>query len=192
MKKNKILIILGVLLIASGMVLYISTKHNEVTQEFHEEELKTSDAEAIIKEKISKIIKVYESPKEIFEIEENENDEESEYYTVLNYDTIIDSLFTPEGKKELENTKFNNKNFVVKTESSISILKSIPQANQFKDGNCYTENIKIDEDTITSDVTIYSNYLVEDRLSYYLNVKSIKLIKNNNDWLIDTFIYNNN
>ena len=192
MKKNKVLIILGVLLIVCGMGLYISTKHNEVTEEIYEDELTANDAEAIIKEKISKIIKVYESPKEVFEIEEKENSEESEYYTILNYDNVIDSLFTPEGKKELENTKFNNKNFIIKNETSISILKSIPQANQYKDGDCYTENIKINDDTITSDVTFYTYYLVEDRLSYYLNVKNIKLIKNNNDWLIDTFIYNNN
>lgn len=192
MKKNKVLIILGVLLIVCGMGLYISTKHNEVTEEIYEDELTANDAEAIIKEKISKIIKVYESPKEVFEIEEKENSEESEYYTILNYDSVIDSLFTPEGKKELENTKFNNKNFIIKNETSISILKSIPQANQYKDGDCYTENIKINDDTITSDVTFYTYYLVEDRLSYYLNVKNIKLIKNNNDWLIDTFIYNNN
>ena len=33
MKKNKVLIILGVLLIVCGMGLYISTKHNEVTEE---------------------------------------------------------------------------------------------------------------------------------------------------------------
>ena len=192
MKKNKVLIILGVLLIVCGMGLYISTKHNEVTEEIYEDELTANDAEAIIKEKISKIIKVYESPKEVFEIEEKENSEESEYYTILNYDNVIDSLFTPEGKKELENTKFNNKNFIIKNETSVSILKSIPQANQYKDGDCYTENIKINDDTITSDVTFYTYYLVEDRLSYYLNVKNIKLIKNNNDWLIDTFIYNNN
>ena len=192
MKKNKVLIILGVLLIVWGMGLYISTKHNEVTEEIYEDELTANDAEAIIKEKISKIIKVYESPKEVFEIEEKENSEESEYYTILNYDNVIDSLFTPEGKKELENTKFNNKNFIIKNETSVSILKSIPQANQYKDGDCYTENIKINDDTITSDVTFYTYYLVEDRLSYYLNVKNIKLIKNNNDWLIDTFIYNNN
>ncbi len=188
MKKNKMLIFIGIIFLFIGIFIYILSTHNDGNNIVYNYTLTKSDAEAIIKEKVINIIKLYETPSDTFKVE---NQEESEYYKVLNYEEIIKTLFSSNGQKELENTKFNDKNLVIKNDSNISFLKAIPQDNRYTDGNYSVDKIEIKDDTITAEVTISTYGLKDDKLSYYLYVKDIKLVKNNDDWLVDSFIYNN-
>ncbi len=189
MKKNRLFIIVGLLLLFAGLVLFISNKHNSSDIIYiGEDELTTSDAEVIIKEKVNKLIKLYEVPNEAFKIEEKED---SDYYNVLNYDEIVKLLFSENGIKEFENTKFGDKQLVVKDENSVSILKNIPDNNKFLNSDIFVDNIKIQDDIINANVTFSFHGLRDDILSYYLYVKDMKLVKSDNDWLIESFIYSN-
>ena len=188
MKKYKFFMIIGILLFLGGTVLYISNKHNNGENIVYEYEMTNSDAEAIIKEKILKLVKLYEEPNESFKVE---NQEENEYYKVLNYDEVVKTVFSDNGVKELESTKFSDKSLIKREEDTTYILKNIPQNNKYIDGDYFIDNIKINDDIITADVTISLHGLQNDRLSYYLYIKNIKLVKADSDWLVESFIYNN-
>ena len=188
MKKDKVFIVIGIILFLVGTFLYISNKHNSGENIVYEYEMTDSDAEAIIREKIVKLVKLYEEPSESFEVE---TQEENEYYKILNYDEVVKAIFSDNGVNELESTKFSGKSLVKKEENATFILKNIPQDNKYINGDYFVDNIKINDDIITADVTISLHGLKDDRLSYYLYIKNIKLVKVDSDWLVESFIYNN-
>ena len=80
---------------------------------------------------------------------------------------------------------------IKRDDDTISFLKNIPQNNKYESGEYFVDNIRIKDDIITAEVTISTYGLEDDKLSYYLFIKDIKLVKNDKDWLVDSFVYNN-
>lgn len=114
------------------------------------------------------------------------------YYEVSDYDKVIDAIFTENGKKELEATKFDDKEFVIKDEDGrVFILKEIPSENRYKGNNSSVGTTKILKESITSELTITAYGLDEDMLTYYVILKNIQLVKKDNEWLVDSFYYTN-
>ena len=219
-RQQKQLIIIGVsvfIILAFSVWYLMSNRKEHVTIYYDPNALLTEkEADNLIKEKVEKIINIYENKgksseakeavEEVVPEGETEPKEESEevevaapinntieedYVTITNYDTIVKELFTENGIKELESAKFNNKQFVVKEEGTIKLLNKIPDENKFSNSNVSLSMIKIKQSEITAQVTFTTYGLKDDILTYYVMIKEIKLVKKDSNWLVDSFNYVN-
>ena len=197
MKKNKLIIIFGLVLLVLGSLLFMFNKRNntETGNGNGSRVLSNEEAESLIKETVKKVVNIYENPKAVFQVKED--DDKEEYLKILTYDVDIKSLFTENGIKELENTKFNNKAFFLREENDVYFLENIPRDNSFIKSTVTVGNKDINENNITCEVTFTTYRLQDDdSLTYYVIVKELKLIKveKENDealWLVESFKYNN-
>ena len=131
MKKNKMIIIVGLVLLVLGSALYMLARRNDTEKGNNDANrvLSSEEAESLIEETIRKIINVYEDPGTVFQVKEEED--KPDYIKILTYDVDMKSMFTEKGIKELENTKFNNKNFFLREENNVYFINDIPDDNKF-------------------------------------------------------------
>jgi len=189
MKKYTLLIIIGGLFLMIGVALSLTNK-NDVIYYVDEENMTKEEISSLIIEKSKAIIDIFENQKESFEIDNEQ--EENEYLEVSNYDLVIDALYTENGKKELEKTKFNNKLFINKNEDKVYILKSIPNNNLYSNCSILISNIDYNKDVIKATVSFTKSDIDSDNeLTYHVYEKNIELIKKEDKWLVNNFIYTN-
>ena len=190
MKKYTLLIIIGGLFLMIGIIYsFGKKKENIIYQE--KTNLTQEEASSLILEKTRTIIDLYEKPKEAFMLDK-EQDSESEYLNILNYDAIVYNMYTEKGIKELENIKFNNKPFIKKEEDEVFVLKTIPDNNIYSNCSISISNISIINDEIKATVSLTRNEIDQNNvLTYHVFEKNIELIKKDNKWLINSFIYSN-
>ena len=190
MKKKNILVVVGLVLITLGVVVYNTQKRNRDI-EYIEESLTLSKSEAtkLVEDTINNVINVYENIDKVFEIDGSYESEKE--IKVTNYDEIVKTIFTENGIKELENISFGKNKFVTKKDNDILLLKEIPSDNQYTGSSISLDGLNIGENEITCNVTLTTYKLVKDKLTYYVFEKNIKLVKNEENWLVDTFKYSN-
>ena len=190
MKKYTLLMIIGGLFLIIGVIIF-SNKKKETVYYVEEDSMKEEEIVSLITEKVKTIIEVYENQGNTFKINKDQ-DESSEYLEVLNYNDVIDKLYTEEGKKELEKIKFNNKLFVNKDEETTYILKALPENNLYSNCSISVSNATYNKGIVKGVVSLTKNVLGNNEvLTYYVYEKNIELIKKDDKWLIKTFIYSN-
>lgn len=190
MKKYALLIIVGGLFLMIGVILSFNKK-KDVIYYVDEDNMTEEEVTSLIMEKTKTIVELYENSKNTFKLSE-EQDEESEYLVITNYDEVVDKLYTEKGKTELENIKFNNKNFITKNEDKVYVLKTLPESNLYSDCSISISNVNYNKDEIKAVVSFTKNNVDNnDVLTYYVYEKNIELILKDNKWLINTFIYSN-
>ena len=194
-KKQKqmiILIAIIVIIFAVGFVLKNKKKDVAPPQEEQSTILSKEEGEALSKDIVYKLIEVFEQQDKVFKVTQEETDEKEEYITVTDYDNVVKTIFTEKGLKEFEKTTFNKKTFVKKEEDgTVKLLKEIPEDNQYIDANVSITKIDIKEKEISVTLNITKYNMKDDILNYYVFVKELKLIKNEEDWLVDSFNYLN-
>ena len=215
MKKHILLIIIGAFLLVIGVVLFSMKKNDQVIY-YYETTLSRDEAISLITDKVRNIIDIYENKEEVFSINDVEknvdnketesgNSEETatktednktqdEYVLVKNYKEIVDNMYAKKGISELENIKFKGKNFVKKNEETndVFLLRSIPSDNSYIDCAISVDNVDIKEDSIEANVVLSTSKVDKDNhLTYYVYEKKIKLTKQDDSWLVESFIYNN-
>lgn len=218
MKKKTLILVVGIVFLLSGGIIFWQMKGRNSNNQIEQPKssvLSTEQAKSLVNDIVKNVIGVYENQSKTFKVsdvvtnieessasgektDEKKNDKEnsenefSDYYIVSNYNEIVKNIFTDNGIKELESTIFDKKNFVLKQDGNIYILKDIPQDNKYADSNVTLGNFEIKEDSISCDVTFSTYGLQEDdTLSYYIYVKNIKLVKKDNSWFVDSFSYKN-
>ena len=190
MKKYTLLMIIGGLFLIIGVIIF-SNKKKETVYYVEEDSMKEEEIVSLITEKVKTIIEIYENQGNTFKINKDQ-DESSEYLEVLNYNDVIDKLYTEEGKKELEKIKFNNKLFVNKDEEKTYILKALPENNLYSNCSISVSNATYNKGIVKGVVSLTKNVLGNNEvLTYYVYEKNIELIKKDDKWLIKTFIYSN-
>jgi len=190
MKKSYIFIIVGVLLLVGGISLYVGTMEKPpVVQD--NLLLSMDEAKNLISEKVNHLIKVYENTSQVFDVTViDEND--SKVNKINNYSEVIDTIFTENGKKEFENITFGKKKFVSKDDNGVYFLSSIPLDNSYLNSSIVLTEIDIKEDKISGIVTFTDSVVGDDdALNYYIIYKNITLVKVNDAWLIESFLYSN-
>jgi len=190
MKKSYIFIIVGVLLLVGGISLYVGTMEKPpVVQD--NLLLSMDEAKNLISEKVNHLIKVYENTSQVFDVTViDEND--SKVNKINNYSEVIDTIFTENGKKEFENITFGKKKFVSKDDNGVYFLSSIPLDNSYLNSSIVLTEIDIKEDKISGIVTFTDSVVGDDdALNYYVIYKNITLVKVNDAWLIESFLYSN-
>lgn len=190
MKKSYILIIVGVLLLVGGVGLYISgMEEPPVIQESLT--LSVDEAKNLISEKVNYLIKVYENSSQVFDvtvIDENEN----KINKINNYSDVIDTIFTENGKNEFESITFREKKFVSKDDNGVYFLSSLPIDNSYLNSSIVLAEVDIKENKISGIVTFTDSVVGDDdALNYYIIYKNITLVKENDTWLVESFLYSN-
>ena len=190
MKKHTLLIIIGGLFLIIGIIYSFGKKKENITYQ-ENTNLTQEEASSLVLEKTREIIDLYENPKETFMLDREIN-EESDYLNVLNYDTIVYNMYTEKGIKEIEKTMFDNKSFVKKEEDEVFILKALPDNNKYSNCSISISDIFVNTNNIKAVVSFTRNEIDQNNaLTYYVYEKNIELIKKDNKWLINTFIYSN-
>ena len=192
MKKDKLLIGVGIILITLGVVLFnLQNKKQDTIIYIEEDDTLTEDeVKRLIEEKVSNVINIYEDKNKTFKLDAASD--KDGYVKVNNYSETINKTFTENGIRELENTKFNGKNFFVKEDDNIYLLDEIPADNKYINSNITLDKIDSSDKEITCLVTL-STYRLNDKevLTFYIIEKKLKLIKSEENWLVDTFNYAN-
>lgn len=216
--KNTLLIIVGFIFLVSGYILITIQGGNNEQPIYIDPNAVLSNEEAgsLINDLVGKVVNLYEEkegftivkepPKEEQKEEQEEQNEEPQketkdkekepneenpYLEISNYEEVVKALYTEDGIKELESTKFNKKEFIKKEENKVFILKDIPEDNQFKKSKVEVSKIDVKKDSITAVVQFTKYGLIDDDVTYYVITKSIKLVKQDNKWLISSFEYAN-
>lgn len=210
MKKHIVLIILGGALLMIGIILSFNKK-NEIIYYYDEVELSQEEASSLILEKTRNIVDIYENKDNTFKLVEEKKEEPqepqdtpegeevpkddtpSEYVKASDYEEVVNKLFTEKGIKELEGIKFGDKSFVNKQEDgSIYLLRTIPSDNSYLNCSISIKDILVNLDEIKATVTFSKNTIdKKDNLTYFVYEKSIDLIKKDDNWLVNSFVYTN-
>ena len=210
MKKHVLLIILGGILLISGLVLSLNKKKTVIY--YTEEVLSKEQASNLVIEKTKSIIDIYENQEDTFKVvkkiktpeipkEDVPEGEEIEipteqvndlYIEVKNYDEIIDEIYSKAGKEELEKIAFSNNLFVKKDNDTIYVLKEIPSNNKYSTSSITVSDVAVTLDTVKAKVSFTRDEVDSaDTLTYYVYEKDIVLVKDNNKWLVESFNYLN-
>lgn len=185
MKKSKLILIVGIFFLLFGLVFALLTPNKKVGKE-STKDITEEEAKSIIREKIEDIINLHENPNKIFETEEVEN----EFYLLAkDYNEVINKKFTDKYKNMILKTEINKKKLVLIEEDKHLVLKPISDI-KYVIGSA---NIKINflnNEKIEGEID-FSDYKLNDKdeLEYLIYKKNIVLIKLNNVWLIDEFVY---
>ena len=73
----------------------------------------------------------------------------------------------------------------------VFFLSSLPSDNSYLNSRIVLNKINVKEDKITADVSFYNSKLEGNELTYYIIVKELVLVKENDSWLVDNFLYSN-
>ncbi len=189
-KNSTLLIGAGGVFLLFGLLSFIIFGQNNNKMKNNDGLLTKEEAIALINDKTKTVIDLFENQSEVFDIVES--DQEDLYQEVNNYDKIIKNLYSEEGIKQLEKSKFGENLFVKKNEDNkVFLLKDIPEDNRYKGTEISTEIMDIKKDSIVSEVTITTYKMKDDVVTYYVIVKDVELIKKDNEWLIKDFSYPN-
>ena len=215
MKNKKLIIYVGLVILVLGVLLFVLQKpKNEKVYINDNNTLSKEEANSIISEVVRTVINVYEDPGKVFEVEElpeivadtingevlsqedlAKNIKSYTYLKINNYEEKINDIFTLNGQNELENTLFGEEKFFINDQDDGYLFyRNIPESNKYINSTISVDNIEIKDDEINAEVRLTTYSLDtedDDILSFYVVKKNIKLIKENEVWLVDTFLYNN-
>ena len=189
--KKYLPIILGFLFLVAGLYLY--SGHSSVPLLVADNLMLTKDeAVSVLGDTIIDVIKVYESPTSIFEIETETREDGTIISNVKNYQDVISGIFSEKGISELESTKFSGKNYVIKENDFVYFLNEIPLENRYINSKIKIDMVNIKEKEITAQVILSSSSLdKEGIINYYVINKDIKLVSVEDKWLVEEFKYSN-
>lgn len=210
-KNPKFLIIFGTLLVVFSGISY-ATKPQQAYVETGEtglERLSDEQARNVIESLLGNAISVYENPSLLFKVsdatisvpkekkeeeeEQSEEDDSNNAKLVSNYNDVIKTIFSDNGIKQLEKMTFNSKKYVYKKDDVVYFLNNIIDFDYSLTNIAFTySKFTIKKDSISCNVNFNKVTIDEDNsVNYYIITKPIKLIKNGDSWLIDSFNYTN-
>jgi len=208
-KKNTLIIIVAVIVFGFFAFYYVNNMKKKDNVVFYEtadnNDLNEGQARVIIDEKVKTIMNLYEKPSDTFNIEKTNSNmnfdsivnekvptELDDYYKVTNYEEVVKELYTENGIKELENAKFGDKPFIKKENDAIYVLKNLPKNNKYIGSNIAYYGIKFNNQTVVGGIRVTKYDLIDDVINYYIVDKAIKLVKKDDKWLVDSFVYEDN
>ena len=193
-EKNKnerlgmVLLVIAALCIVTSVYLFTSNKKEPYIPPVEEKKITNEEAVGIANEIIQSILIIYENPKASF----NSKEEADGRILVRNYDEVIGGLFSVNGKLELEQVKFNDKNFVEKKEAGTYILVDIPEDKIYSTWQMTTKNYYITKNNIELEVTFGKSIINDDKeMTISSMTINMKLVNIDRKWLVDSFNYNN-
>lgn len=191
MKKAYLLIVVGVFFVSVGLYLYFGKDNNQL-ESLGEVLLSKEEATSVLSQSVKDIIKVYESPSTFFDVSLEEIDGKK-MYKVNNYLEVIKTIFTEKGINQFESINFENSKFVtINEDNSIYFLGEIPSDNKYSNSKIVLNKVNVKFEELSCEVTFSDAVMDEEGImNYYVIIKEFKLVKVDDRWLIDDFVYSN-
>ncbi len=187
MDKKFLLIGAGAIFLLMGIILLIFMPAKK--QALPEKALSEKEAIDIVNSKIREALNFYENSVITYDAKE-ELIEEVSYLKIKDYDKIVATIFNKDGRKQLEETKINEKNFYLKEGNENYILNNIPEEYSLLQSKASIDSVDIKLNSLIAEVTFsYSLFDKEDNLTYYVITKVVELVKEKDEWLIKDFDY---
>lgn len=196
MKKKKLglfFLVIGICFIYLGYQMAPSNNNAERPVKNMVVSVSEDEAKAKLIDFAKNSIRLVEDKKVMFELGEDttlENDK-NEREKIINYETIVNELFTENGRKEFESLSFNKTPYIVKQENDYYVLKEIGEKELFLDKSISFQNLIIEKQTIRAKITFSKVEMNEEKVptaSFYTTTIRLKLI--DNVWKLDSFNYN--
>ena len=207
-KNPKFLIIVGTILVIFGGISYVTKPQKTYveTGKVDTEKLSEEQAKNVIESLMANAISVYENPSLLFKVsdanidigeEKSEDDKKEENANnaklISNYSDVIKTIFSDNGIKQLEKMTFESKKYVYKKSDVVYFINDVIDKEYSLTDIAFTYSMfTIKKDSITCNINFNKVTVDEDNaVNYYIITKPIKLVKNGDTWLIDSFNYTN-
>lgn len=111
------------------------------------------------------------------------------FYEVLNFEEIVEQLFSPVGKRQLLNTKLGNVNFL--QERNGKIYRLGPWKTGWGCGDSILEAFikELTENKIILSIKFDAAYRYEDDDSHDYRFVDFSIVKIDNVWYVDNYVY---
>ena len=187
-KLAKIMLVVAALCITTSLYIFTSPNKERYVPPVIEPKLTEEEARGVVKDVINSVFEIYENPKSHFMGEEEQDNQ----IFVHDYSEVINNVFSKNGKKELEQVKFDDVNFVDKKEDGIYILANIPEDKKYSEWQLTTKDYYIAESYVTLIATFGKSTMLENGgMSIKSMTIEMKIVKSKDKWLVDSFNYNN-
>ena len=186
-KIGMIIMVIAALCIVVAIYLFTSPNKEPYIPPVVEKKLTNEEISGIVNETLLKVFDIYENPKSHFAGEEEENNQ----ILVHDYETVVDNIFSANGKKELEKVKFDGKNFVEKKDDGIYIIANIPDDKKYSEWQVNTKDYYMNGGYISLFVIFGKNTMLENgEMSIVSKTIEMKIVKSEDAWLVDSLNYN--
>ena len=188
-------VIIGFVFIVAGII--VNTFFNHGVSIEGDGSISKEEAAGFLSTLVEEVVYVYEKPSEIFKTEKQtvkigENDVE---VTVLtDYDERVKKIFSENGIKQLENMKFGGKTYINKIDGKVYVADVIGVKNKVLNSSLQIKNVTVNNSStqIKGVANFYKAGTDEnDVINYYYLSKNVRLVRVDNTFYVDSFIYSN-
>ncbi len=194
-KINQKYVIIGFVLIVLGII--INTFFNRSVSIQGDNSVSKEEAAGFLSTLVEEVVYVYEKPSEIFKTEKQTvkiGEEDVEVTVLTDYDDRVKEIFSENGIKQLENMKFGGKNYINKADGKVFVTDIIGIKNKVLNSSLQIKNVTVNNSStlIKGVANFYKAGTDEnDVINYYYLSKNVKLVRVENTFYVDSFIYSN-
>jgi len=186
-KLGMTIMVIAALCIIAAVYIFTSPNKEPYIPPAIEKKLTNEEISGIVNELMLKVFAIYEDPKSNFSGEEEDNNQ----ILVYDYETVVNSIFSENGKKELEKVKFDGKNYVEKKDDGIYIMANIPENKKYSEWQINTKDYYMNGGNISLFIIFGKNTMLENgEMSITSKTVELKIIKSEDAWLVDSLNYN--
>ena len=196
--KNKMkqkYVIIGFVLIVLGIIINTFFNHGVSIQ--GDGSVSKEEAAGFLATLVEKVVYVYEKPSEVFKTEKEKikiGEEEVEVTVLTDYDDKVKEIFTESGIKQLESMKFDGKTYINKADGKVYVSDVIGVKNKVLNSALQISNVSVNNGStlIKGTANFYKAGTDEnDVMNYYYLMKNVRLVRVDNFFYVDSFIYSN-
>ena len=194
-KINQKYVIIGFVLIVLGII--VNTFFNRSVSVAGDNSVSKEEAAGFLSTLVEEVVYVYEKPSEIFKTEKQTvkiGGEDVEVTVLTDYDDRVKEIFSENGIKQLENMKFGGKKYINKEDGKVFVTDVIGVKNKVLNSSLQIKNVTVNNSStlIKGVANFYKAGTDEnDVINYYYLSKNIKLVRVDNTFYVDSFIYSN-
>ncbi len=188
-------VIIGFVLILLGIVINVFFNHR--VSMARDGSVSKEEATGFLSTLVERVVYVYEKPSAVFKTEKQKmkvGEDEVEVTVLTDYNDRVKEIFTDSGIKQLENMKFGGKKYINKDNGKVYVMDVIGVKNKVLNSSLQISNVSVNNNSnlIKGTANFYKAGTDEnDVMSYYYLMKNVRLVRVDNTFYVDSFIYSN-
>ena len=188
-------VIIGFVLIVLGII--VNTFFNRRVNMTGDISVSKEAATGFLSTLVEEVVYVYEKPSEIFKTEKQKikiGEDEVEVTVLTDYNDRVKEIFSENGIKQLESMKFGGKNYINKEDGKVYVTDVIGVKNKVLNSSLQIKNVVVNNSStiIKGVANFYKDGTDENNvINYYYLSKNVRLVRVDNTFYVDSFIYSN-
>lgn len=194
-KMNQKYVIIGFVLIIAGII--VNTFFNRGVSIQGDGSVSKEEAAGFLSTLVEEVVYVYEKPSAIFKTQTEKmkiGEEEVEVTVLTDYDEKVKEIFSENGIKQLENMKFGGKKYINKENGKVYVMDIIGIKNKVLNSSLQIKNVQVNNSsTLIKGTANFYKAGTDDKdiINYYYLIKNVRLVRVDNTFYVDSFIYSN-